>query len=250
VVTRLDASRLVVAASVLAVGGLCPLLARAAEIPNAVIVLEVPPQAPGSDPKAAAPPRFVLLKDGQVFVGGTGRLAAGKLDKAEQQALRRSVETVRKAAGKSGALAFGNDVGAAAMRLRLPDDRAEIMISGDPAAVVVASAARRAASAAVAPPPVPAPVAAALLQLLRFDHASLQPYRPASYALAAREQRLTGGCRPWSFVFPIQQVVTAPVAISAAEAEGWPTGSWPASVCVGDKRYVVELRPLLPGEQP
>ena len=132
VVTRLDASRLVVAASVLAAGVLCPLPARAAEIPNASIVLEVPPQAPGSDPKAAAPPRFVLLKDGQVFVGGTGRLAAGKLDKAEQQALRRSVETVRKAAGKSGALVFGNDVGAPAMRLRLPDDRAEITISGDP----------------------------------------------------------------------------------------------------------------------
>ena len=30
----------------------------------------------------------------------------------------------------------------------------------------------------------------------------------------------------------------------------WPTGAAPASVCVGDKTYVVTLRPLLPGETP
>ena len=36
----------------------------------------------------------------------------------------------------------------------------------------------------------------------------------------------------------------------AAEAEGWPTGALPASVCAGDKRVSVTLRPLLPDEQP
>ena len=38
--------------------------------------------------------------------------------------------------------------------------------------------------------------------------------------------------------------------VTPAEAAAWPTGAMPASVCSGDRRYVVTLRPLLPGEQP
>ena len=40
------------------------------------------------------------------------------------------------------------------------------------------------------------------------------------------------------------------MAVAAADAIGWPTGALPASVCAGDKRFVVTLRPLLPGERP
>jgi hypothetical protein len=205
--------------------------AAAGEVPNALIVLEADPATPGSDP-AAAPPRFALLKDGQVFVGGTSRLDAGRLEKGEVQALRRGADAVRKAAGKAAALSLGGD-DRHILRLRLPEDEPrEITITGDPAA---------------APPALQA-AAGFLGQLLAFDHPSLAPYVPAGYALAAREGRLAGGCRSWRFPFAI--AVAAPRLLTVPDAEGWPTGGWPASVCTGDKRYVVTLRPLLPGEQP
>ena len=211
--------------------------AVAGELPNALIVLEADPATPGSDP-AAAPPRFALLKDGQVFVGGTSRLDAGRLEKGEAQALRRGADAVRKAAGKTAgkaaALSLGGD-DRHMLRLRLPEEEPrEVTITGDPAA---------------APPALQA-AATFVTQLLAFDHPSLAPYVPAGYALAVREGRLAGGCRSWRFPFAITDAVAAPRLVAAADAEGWPTGAWPASVCAGDKRYVVTLRPLLPGEQP
>ncbi len=217
--------------SVAVLGASAP--APPAEIPNAVIVLETAPGTPGSDP-ASAPPRFVLLKDGQVFVGGTGRLESGRLEKAEVQGLRRRADALRKAAGRGGTLAFGGDDHRTA-RLRLPEDNpSEITLTGDPGAA----------------PPALRSAGAFVSELLSFNHPSLSPYAPASYALRAREGRLVGGCRSWGFGFPIEETVAAPRVVPAAEAEGWPTGAWPASVCVGDKRYVVALRPLLPGERP
>ena len=120
------------------------------------------------------------------------------------------------------------------MRLRLLEDEPlEIIATGDG--------------------PVPAPLAplAALLQDLRhFHHPSLRPYTPSSYSLTVREARLSGGCRAWSFPFPIVGALASPRAVPAPEAEGWPTGAMPASVCVDDRRYVVTLRPLLPDERP
>lgn len=204
----------------------------AVEVPGAVIVLEAAPGTPGSDP-SGAPPRFVLLKDGQVFVGGTGRFAVGQLEKPEAQALRRRADALRKAAGRGAALAFGGD-GHRVARLRLPEDRVEIAITGDPAKA----------------PPGLRPVAGFVADLLSFDHPSLAPYKPASYAVRARQGQLVGGCRPWTFTFPIEEAVGGPRAVAAGEAEGWPTGAWPASVCVRDKHYIVTLRPLLPAEHP
>jgi hypothetical protein len=207
--------------------------AVAGELPNALIVLEADPGTPGSDP-AAAPPRFVLLKGGEVFVGGTSRLDAGRLEKAEAQALRRGADAVRKAAGKGAALSLGGD-DRSVLRLRLPEDEPRaITIKGDPAA---------------APPALQA-AAAFIRQLLSFDHPSLAPYAPVAYALAAREGQLAGGCRAWGFPLAIADAVAAARLLPAPAAEGWPTGGRPASVCAGDKHYVVTLRPLLPGEQP
>jgi hypothetical protein len=129
------------------------------------------------------------------------------------------------------------------MRLRLlEDDPFEVVVAGDPAQA----------------PPHLAPLATLLADLLRFDHPTLRPYTPSGYAIVAREGRLVGGCRPWGFTFPIAEALSAPRTISPAEASGWPTGAVPASVCAdgadpsdpAGKRYVVTLRPLLPGEQP
>ena len=64
---------------------LLPLLAaarRRGRVPQAVVVLEsamAPAARPGAE---AAPPRFVLLEDGQVFVGGTSGVAVGQLTRA------------------------------------------------------------------------------------------------------------------------------------------------------------------------
>jgi hypothetical protein len=191
---------------------------------------------------SSAPPRFVLLEDDQVFVGGTERLEAGRLEKGEAKELRKRAEQVRKIGGLAGEVAFGGDP-ALRMRLRLLDDKpVEIVATGDPAQ---------------APPPL-APLASLLADLLRFDHPSLRPWAPPTYAMVVREGRPVGGCRRWGFAFPIAAVLRTPRVVSSDEVAGWPTGGVAASVCGDDagpsasagKRYVVALRPLLPGEQP
>jgi hypothetical protein len=220
-------------------------LPGASEIPGAVIVLEAAPGTPGSDP-SAAPPRFALFKDRQVFVGGTARLEAGRLGNDEASALLKRAEAVRKLPGFAPAgtssVSLGGDA-TRTVRLRLLDGKPlEVVATGDPA---------------VAPAAL-APLATLLVDLLQYHHASLRPYAPSAYALAVREARLVGGCRAWGFAFPIAQAIAAPHAVSAAEAVGWPTGAFPASVCADDpgpparagRHYVVTLRPLLPGEQP
>jgi hypothetical protein len=203
-----------------------------------VIVLEVAPAAPGRD-ASSTPPRFVLLKDGQVFVGGTERIEAGLLEKGEAQALRKRAEQARKLPGLAAPVALGGDP-ALTLRLRLLEDKpVELVATGDPAQA----------------PPQLAPLASLLADLLRFDHPSLRPWTPPAYAMVVREGRLVGGCRPWGFPFPIAAALGTPRVVPAAEAAGWPTGGVAASVCADGtgptaKRYVVTLRPLLPAEQP
>jgi hypothetical protein len=227
-----------------AAAGLLVLLAAPAvpaDVPGAVIVLETPPGTPGSDP-AGAPPRFVLLKDGQVFVGGTSHVEAGRLEKGEAQALRKRAEQVRKLPGLSSPVALGGDA-TLSLRLRvLEGDPVEVVANGEPQAA----------------PPALAPLAALLTDLLRFDHPSLRPYVPTSYAMTVREARVAGGCRRWDFAFPLAEALASPRAVTAAEASGWPTGAIPGFACLDDpgpstspgRRYVVTLRPLLPGERP
>jgi hypothetical protein len=202
-----------------------------AEIEGALVVLETAPGTPGSEPWGA-PPRFVLMKDGQVFVGGASHLETGRLEKAELQALRKRIDAARKVVDRGGHPS-PNAEDAATVRVRFPED-GPTETALDPAT----------ASAA-------APALVALVtDLLRYDHPSLVRYVPVSYSLVARERSLIGGCRPWTFAFPIERALAAPVNVPATDAIGWPTGAMPASVCVGDKRFVVTLRPLLPGEQP
>ena len=70
--------------------------AASAEIPNAVVVLEVlVPAQPGEVP-AAAPPRFVLMEDGTVYVGGTRDVMTGRLAAPEIKDLEHRISDVRK----------------------------------------------------------------------------------------------------------------------------------------------------------
>jgi hypothetical protein len=216
-----------------------------AEIPGAVLVLEAGSEAPGTDP-AAAPPRFVLLKDGQVFVGGTSLVEAGRLEKGEAQVLLKRAAALRKLPAMGSPVSLG---GPGDRRLRL------LLLEGQPLEVVAtglppeASPHIRGGDPARAPASL-APLATLLEDLARFDHPSLRPYTPTAYAVSAREQRLVGGCRAWSFPFPIAEAVAGPRITSAADAYGWPTGATQASVCADERRYAVTLRPLLPDERP
>ncbi len=206
----------------------------AGEVPGAVLVLETAPGTPGSD-ASGAPARFVLLKDGQVFVGGSTLVEAGRLEKGEAQALQKRASALRRIPGISSPISFGGSADAVARLRLLEDEPLEIAVTGDDPAAV----------------PLPlAPLAALLQDLRRFHHPSLRPYAPSSYSLSVREARLSGGCRAWSLPVPIAEALTGPRPVAAADAVSWPTGAMPASVCMGDRRYVATLRPLLPGEAP
>ena len=204
-----------------------------AEIPRAVVVLEAG-AAPLPDQVAeAAPPRFVLLDDGQVFVGGSHGLATTRLAGRDLKDLDRRLSDVRKLPALAGVVTVGP--GMAVRRLLLRKGRPlQMTIEGDLAAAT----------------PALQPLAALVLDLERFHHPGLRPYAPAQLALHAREGSLPGGCRPWTRPEPLADSVFAPQAVPAADFASWPTGSAPASVCAGDKKYIVTLRPLLPGEKP
>jgi hypothetical protein len=204
-----------------------------AEIPDVVLVLEASAGTPGAE-KTGAPIRFALLKDGRVFVGGTSAIEAGQLDKREARTLRRRAEGLTRLAGFSETLALAGDA-SRTTRLRLLEGRRfDLSVTGDP------DAARGAL----------APVAAFISDLMGFDHPSLRPFAATRYVLGVRQATLQGGCRSWSFPVPLGAALSGRDTVPAAETEGWPSGALPSSVCLGDRRYVVTLRPLLPGEQP
>ena len=210
-------------------GALAP--ACAAEVPNAVVVLEVlVPAQPGDVPQAA-PPRFVLMEDGGVYVGGTRDIMTGRLAGTELKELERRISEVRKLP-LAGVLTIGP--GPQRRRLFLKKGHAlEMALNGDPSD----------------PPAGLRSLAALVEDLARFQHASLRPYEPASFAMSAREGALPGGCRPWTLPEPLAESVFAPRVVPARGHGDWPSGAVPASVCVEDKRYVVTFRPLLPGER-
>jgi hypothetical protein len=210
-----------------------PAAAAPGEIPNAVVVLEVFGRVHPDDVPEAAPPRFVLLEDGQVFVGGTSRLVAGRLSPAEAKALDRRLAEVRKLPGLAGTVRLGGGEGRQRLLLRRGRPL-DMSVLGDPGQGA----------------PAWRPLAALVEDLSRFDHPSLRPYAPSSFAVSARETALPGGCRSWPFKESPAESVFAPRALPGDSLRDWPTGASPASVCVGDKTYLVTFRPLLPGERP
>ena len=222
-----------VAALALSLASLLPRHLEAGEIPGALIELRaITPFAPLQD-WSAAPPRFVLLDDGQVFVGGSKELLSGRLEKDEVKALEAQVEAVRKMPGFASAFSFGEGDVATFLLRGGKGKTIDVRVTGDPSK---ASPALR-------------PLASLLDTLLRFDHASLRPYTPASFALSAREGVRRGGCRIWTLL-PTPNEAAAGTTVQASALETWMGGVYPTSVCVGDKSYAVLLRPLLPGERP
>lgn len=224
------------AAVILLLGALAASLARAGEIPNAVVVLEVFGRTRPDDVPESAPARFALLEDGQVFVGGTSRLAAGRLSSGEAKALERRIAEVRKLPGLAGTVRLGGGDGRQRLLLRRGRPL-DMTVIGDPGRAAMPLRPLR-------------PLAALIDDLSRFDHPSLRPYAPATYAVSAREGTLAGGCRSWPFPQSPAESVFAPSILPGDSVRDWPTGATPASVCAGNKSYVVTFRPLLPGEGP
>ena len=179
----------------------------------------------------ASPPRFVLLEDGTVFVGGASDVASGRLQGNEVKEIQRQVDRVRKLPGLGSAIRFGP--GATRYRLSVPKG-VEIAATGDPGQA----------------PAALKPLAALVQALSAFDHASLKPYKPTQFLLASHEAPIVGGCRRWGFAVPLAESVSGPRSVPADAAADWPTGAAAASVCSGNQTYVVTLRPLLPGEKP
>jgi hypothetical protein len=207
--------------------------ARAGEVPEATLILEATVGVPATLP-AAAPPRFLLRRDRSVFVGGSEQIYSGLLDNDAVKAIERRVKALRKSDVLAPSVSFGDDT-TRRYRLRLLEDGArDVVITGDPA---------------TAPPELQA-LALLVSDLERFDHPSLRPWQPAEYAVSAREGVLVGGCREWLLPLSLDEVLAGPRRLAADEAERWPKGADPASVCRDGRRYVVTLRPLLPGEQP
>jgi hypothetical protein len=203
------------------------------EIPKAVVVLEGLTVALPDQVAEAQPPRFALLEDGQVFVGGTSRLKAGRLTKTEAKEIESRVSALRQLSGFGPSVALG--AGPQRYRLLLRKGAPlDVTVTGDPAQAPLGLQ----------------PLGSLLQDLLRFEHPSLRPWQPAAYAVIAREGKLAGGCRRWTFAEPVTQSLFTPGTVPASAAETWPTGATPASVCADDKTFVVALRPLLPGERP
>src|SRR5438309_764640 len=106
--------------------------AGAGEVPGALLTLEVSGPLPAGFVASALPPRFVLLEDGQVFVGGATLVGAGRLDKAEVKALEERLALVRKLPGLGGTIAFGS-APAPRSRLLAPKSKLDVVATGDPA---------------------------------------------------------------------------------------------------------------------
>jgi hypothetical protein len=153
-----------------------------------------------------------------------GRLSGGPL-----KGLRSDVARVRKLKGLADHLTFGPGKGE--FRLRLAKGR-DVIATGDPEHA----------------PFDARPVAGLIEKLLRFDDPSLHLYRPERYELTVRPGALAGGCRSWTLPVPLVDALAGPHVVPAATVTSWPTGALAASVCAGDKSFIVTLRPLLPWE--
>jgi hypothetical protein len=210
---------------------LVPAGAAVAAESGPVILLEVASRVGPEEVPEAAPPRFALFEDGQVFVGGSQELMAGRLEKGEAKAIESQIERIRKQPGLGSAVSFGP--GERRARLQVRKGSLEIVATGDPDSAPIALR----------------PLAGLIRTLETFSHPSLRPFRPASYSVRAREASLRGGCRGWDKGLPpLAELAGAPRVVAADLLWGWPTGAIPASVCDGERMYVVTFRPLLPGE--
>lgn len=215
----------------LAAGLAAPSLA-ASTLPDAVALLHVQEPGPGRAP-AAAPLRFALTKERRVFVGGSRHVLSASLEKDDVKLLEKAIDRVRKLKDLPAEVRLGPGDDRYELDL-FKGDRLHVVALGDPA---FASGSLR-------------PLGELLTQMRAFSHLSLRRMAPTQFLLTTREGTLPGGCREWALPVTLAESLPGPLVVPAARVHDWPAGAYPASVCAGDRRYVVTLRPLLPGERP
>lgn len=182
------------------------------------------------------PPRFVLLTDGSVFVGGRREVLKGRLDKEEMQAISTRLDVAMKSVGKAGppqTLVVGE--GPALFRFSV--------LLGSPAQLVVMGSLEPSG----APPLSPLP--GFIRDLAAFRHPSLRPWTPAQFTMVVKERALPGGCRTATGLPPLAQTLANSVVVAERLTRGFPTGAETSQVCEGPKRYTVVFRPVIPGER-
>jgi hypothetical protein len=182
------------------------------------------------------PPRFVLLTDGSVFVGGRRDVLRGWLDKKEMQAISTRLDLAIKSLGKARlpqTLVVGDGP---------PIFRFSVLL-GSPFEIVVSGNLESSDG-----PPL-APLPDFVRGLAGFRHPSLKPWDPDRFTLIVKEKTLPGGCRLAPGLTPLAPRVGRDQAVASSFARGFPTGSDMAQVCEGPKRYTVVFRPLIPGER-
>ncbi len=198
---------------------------------EALVVLRVTPPSTLDRLYTSAPLRFALLKGGQFYIGGTTTMASGLLTDRERKDLEKRTKKVLKLKDVAAEVRLGP--GETRYELTLGDKTPRSFVAvGDPAA---APASLR-------------ELGSLIETLAAFDHVAIRPYAPQRFALSARVGGLPGGCRAWTFARSLEAVLAAPSVVSAGAARSWPWGVSAASVCHEGKRYVVTLRPLVPGE--
>jgi len=185
------------------------------------------------------PPRFVLLTDGSVFVGGRREVLRGFLDKTEMQAISTRLDVAMKSLGKVSPRTLvlgqgpGEGDGSAIFRFSV--------LLGAPLQVVVMGKVPPAGGPALLPLPD------FIRRLAGFRHPSLKPWDPAEFTMTVREATLPGGCRLAKGLPALAQATGGETRVPEALTRSFPTGPDMAQVCEGPRRYTVVFRPLIPG---
>ncbi len=185
------------------------------------------------------PPRFVLLTDGSVFVGGRREVLRGFLDKAEMQAIATRLDLAVKSLGRATPPTLvmgqgpGEGEGSAIFRLSV--------LLGAPLQVVIMGR-----IPAPGGPPL-APLPDFVRRLAGFRHPSLKPWDPAEFTMVVREKTLPGGCRAAKGLPALAQVAGSETTVPETLTRSFPTGPDLSQVCEGGKRYTLAFRPVIPG---
>lgn len=183
------------------------------------------------------PPRFLLMTDGSVYVGGRRELLRGMLDKAEMQDLSTRIDLALKSVAQTGGVPKTLTMGEGPAIFRF-----SVLLGSQFQTVVVGSL-----PAPGAPPLAPLPEF--VRRLSAFRHPSLRPYDPKQFAMTVKERTLAGGCRTVRGWPALAQSMSGEVVMPENLVRGFPFGADVSQICESSKRYTVVLRPLVPGER-